>query len=104
MVQQLDHRLLHHLVLQGGDRNRAFFPLLLRDVDAAQGLRSILPLPKPRVQSLHVRLPVSGVSRVRDSVHPGTGFFPQTPKRLIQKTRREVMSDREKLPLLILPG
>src|ERR1035437_2577529 len=46
-IQYFDHRLLHDLILQGGNREWPLFPVLLGDIDSAHWLGLILAILEP---------------------------------------------------------
>src|SRR5881296_3145009 len=98
---EIDRRLLHDLVLEGWDRDRSLPPILLRNVDPAKRLRSIPLALEAVVELLNVRSNPRLVFLVRDTVHPFACILPQTLERCVQRLRREKVSDREELPLLV---
>jgi hypothetical protein len=53
-IQYFDHRLLHDLILQGGNRDWSLLPVFLGDIDSAQRLGLILAILEPLMESLQV--------------------------------------------------
>jgi hypothetical protein len=95
--QQFQRRLLHDLVLQGGNGNRPLRPLLFRDVDPAERLRPVLPARQPIVELLKILPDVPAVLRVRDPIHARARVLPQPTPCALQRRHRQKMSDRGKL-------
>jgi hypothetical protein len=53
-IQYFDHRLLHDLILQGGNRDRSLLPVFLGNIHSAQRLGLILATLEPLMESLDV--------------------------------------------------
>ena len=74
-IQYFDHRLLHDLVLQGGNRDGSLLPVFLGDIDSAQRLGLILAILEPLMESLDIPRGVPFIFHVRDAVHSRAGFL-----------------------------
>ena len=74
-IQQVNHRLLHQLILKSRNRDRPLFPVLFGDIDPAQRLCPILAFFEPLMELTDILLDVRLVLFVRDPVDPCTGIL-----------------------------